>query len=159
MQLLGLCALPTLLAPLSGCTADACGGRHCGPGPAVPAVVFHVSVDGQAVSGGHVSIARGHRARFAIDMTVPAGGEVDQLYLLVAGVGWGTSGGKPIGPHETLVYQPARSAGASHYAATWTATSVGKSAGMYLVANYEVMNPDLAGGAGVGQPLTTIELR
>jgi hypothetical protein len=59
---------------LPGCTGDACGSRKCGPGPAVPNVVFHVGVDGRAVKdggSGHASISRGHRARFWIDMIVP----------------------------------------------------------------------------------------
>jgi hypothetical protein len=105
-----------------------------------------------------VSITRGHRARFTIDMVVPAGAEVDQLYVLVAAEGWGMSRGKPSGPHETLVYQAGRAAGLSHYTATWTATTVGKSTGMYLFANYEAKDPDLD-GVGVGQPLAVIELR
>jgi hypothetical protein len=160
VQLLGSCALPVLLVALSGCTGDVCGGRKCGPGPSVPAVVFHVSVDGRAVKdggGGHVSIPRGHRARFSIDMIVPGAAEVDQLYVVVATESWGLSGGKPSGAHETLVYQPERSAGFRHYAATWTATPVGKSASMYLVAIYEEKDHDI--DVGTGQPLAVIELR
>jgi len=92
-------------------------------------------------------------------MIVPPSADVDQLYVLVAAEGWGMNGGKPSGAHETLIYRPERTTGVNHYTATWTATLVGKSASMYLVANYEVTGPDLNGGAGVGQPLAVIAVR